>query len=128
MWQAIDDVGLEGRRSSDDYVRMAAEIAEIDHGSRVFQLSKCSACHAPLEGPTIHFLCMHSFHPACLGDHDYECLVCAPQRKRVAEHQQQQKALARGHDEFFKQLEASADGFGTIAEFLGRGLLCSIDD
>ena len=27
MWQAIDDVGLEGRRSSDDYVRMAAEIA-----------------------------------------------------------------------------------------------------
>ena len=29
---------------------------------QVFQLSKCSACHTPLDLPSVHFLCMHSFH------------------------------------------------------------------
>ena len=118
----------EAARSSEDNARMMSEIGEIDHGTKIFQLSKCSACHGPLETPTVHFLCMHSYHQACLGDHDLECLVCAPQRRRVAEHQHQQRALARSHDEFFKTLETSADGFGTIAEFLGRGILCAVDD
>ena len=57
---------------------MQAEIAEIDRGPRVFQNSKCASCHGPLELPTVHFLCMHSFHVACLGDNDQECLICKP--------------------------------------------------
>ena len=117
----------ESTRAAEEHAKMRAEIDEIDHGARVFQLSKCSACHGALEVPTVHFLCLHSYHQSCLGDHDQECLVCQPQRKRVAEHQQQQRALARGHDAFYAELEQSADGFATIAEFMGRGMLCSLD-
>lgn len=118
----------EARRSADENARMRAEIGEIAKGSRVFQLSKCSACHGQLEAPTVHFLCMHSYHQACLGDHDGVCLVCAPQCRRQTEQQQQQRTLARGHAEYFKQVEGSADGFGTAAEFLGRGMLCPLND
>ena len=51
--------------------------------TQVFQLSKCSACHTPLDLPSVHFLCMHSFHRGCLADADAECPVCAPQRRRI---------------------------------------------
>ena len=108
---------------------MRAEVAEIESRDRVFQASSCAACGEALYPPTVHFHCMHSFHAACLGEgeaNQQQCLACAPQRKRVSEHQQQQRQLARGHDDFFKQLEASSDGFGTISEYLGRGMLCNL--
>lgn len=73
---------------------------------------------------------MHSYHASCLGEleQSHVCLICEPQRKRVAEHQQQQRQLARNQDEFFKQLESSVDGFGTIAEYVGRGMLCTVNE
>ena len=114
----------EASRASEEISKMQAEIEDIDHGARVFQLAKCSACHNALETPTVHFLCMHSFHAACLGDHDTECPVCAPQRRRIAEHAQQQRTLAR--DGFFKQEQTSADAFGALAELIGRGMLIDV--
>ena len=117
----------EASRFEEDSARMRAEIAEIDSGGRTFQLSKCSSCHGPLELPSVHFHCMHSYHLACLGDNDQECPTCAPQRRRVAEHQLQQRALARNHDEFFHALEAASDGFATVSEFIGRGMLCDVE-
>ena len=89
---------------------------------KVFQLSKCSACHNPLELPSVHFLCMHSFHQACLADDEHACPVCAPQRRRMQQHVQQQQQRAHQHDEFFKQLEQAEDGFTSIAEYFGRGM------
>ena len=124
---AVEQQLREAARSAEDNAKMAAEIEEIDQGTRVFQLSKCSACHNALEVPSVHFLCMHSYHQACLGDREHECPICEPQRRRVAEHQVQQRALARGHAAFYSELENSADGFGTIAEYIGRGMLCSLD-
>lgn len=108
---------------------MRAEIAEIDGCStrRVFQQPKCSACLGPLDVPTIHFHCQHSYHLACLGDHDHECPLCAPQQRRVAEHQQQQRALESGQEDFYRALDNSADGVATVAEFLGRGFLSMIN-
>ena len=41
---------------------MRAEIKALTAEPKVFQQSKCSSCHNPLELPTINFLCMHSFH------------------------------------------------------------------
>ena len=73
----------EAARISEETARMQAEIEEIDHGARLVQPTKCAACHQPLDLPTVHFLCLHSFHPACLGDSDHECIVCAPQRRRL---------------------------------------------
>ena len=126
---ALEEQGREASRFDDDVAKMRAEIAEIDGCStrRVFQQPKCSACLGPLDVPTIHFHCQHSYHLACLGDHDHECPLCAPQQRRVAEHQQQQRALARGQEDFYRALDNSADGVATVAEFLGRGFLSMIN-
>ena len=124
---ALEEQGREASRFDDDVAKMRAEIAEIDGCVRVFQQPKCSACLGPLDVPTIHFHCQHSYHLACLGDHDHECPLCAPQQRRVAEHQQQQRALARGQEDFYRALDNSADGVATVAEFLGRGFLSMIN-
>ena len=49
----------------------------------------------------------------------------AAQQANQQSHAQQQN-LAAAHDDFFKQLERSADGFGTVSEYLGRGMLCTL--
>ena len=116
----------EASRAADENAKMQAEIDEIDHGVRIFQLSKCSASNHPLDLPAVHFLCQHSFNAASLGDNDNECLVCAPQRRRIAEHAQQQRALAHGQDDFFKHEQTSADAFGALAELIGRGMLIDV--
>ncbi len=30
--------------------------------AKIFQVSKCSVCSHPLELPSVHFLCQHSYH------------------------------------------------------------------
>ena len=121
----IDENVREAARFEEDTRRMTEEVSVLTSQPRVFQLSKCCACQSPLELPSVHFLCMHSFHQACLGDNDHECPVCAPQHRRVKEHVKQQQQRALAHDDFFKQLELSADGFSTVSEFFGRGMFCS---
>jgi len=121
----IDENVREAARFEEDTRRMAEEVSVLTSQPRVFQLSKCCACQGPLELPSVHFLCMHSFHQACLGDNDHECMVCAPQHRRVKEHVKQQQQRALAHDDFFKQLELSADGFSTVSEFFGRGMFCN---
>jgi len=120
---AMAEQGCEASRFDEDVAKMRIEMAEIDCGARVFQLARCSSCHGPLELPSAHFHCMHTYHIACLGDHDHECPVCAPQHRRVAEHQHQQRALAHGQSGFFHALEATSDELSAVAEFLGRGVL-----
>ena len=35
------------------------------------------------------------------------------------------QARAASHDDFFKQLELSSDGFSTVSDFFGRGMFWS---
>jgi hypothetical protein len=44
------------------------------------------------------------------------CALNAPSREQ---------ARATQHDNFFKQLEGSANGFATVAEYFGRGVMGS---
>lgn len=83
---------------------LQAEIAALTSEPQIFQQSKCAACNYPLDLPTVNFLCKHSFHQSCLGEADHECMLCAPQRRRVRDHLQQQQHLAVSHDDFFKQV------------------------
>ena len=48
--------------------------------------------------------------------------MCAPQRRRMQQHMQQQRQRANAHDEFFKQLEQADDGFSKISEYFGAGM------
>lgn len=55
----------------------------MKYSARTFQASKCQNCKSPLELPSVHFLCMHSFHVRCLQDPEEGCPVCAPEYRRV---------------------------------------------
>ena len=37
-------------------------LKEVDYSARVFQVTRCSSCGLPLDLPTVHFMCKHSFH------------------------------------------------------------------
>lgn len=102
---------------------MKAEAAKLRSEPHVFQNSRCAASGQPLELPVVHFLCGHSFNLRSLGENDRECPLCAPDAKRVLDIRRNMRAGALRPDEFFTQLDASADGFGVVAEYFGRGLL-----
>lgn len=42
--------------------------------------------------------------------------------------QRQLRARAQDHEEFYKQLSVSEDGFGKVAEYFGKGIFFDDDD
>lgn len=102
---------------------MKEEASKLKTQPHVFQNSRCAATGQPLELPVVHFLCGHSFNLRSLGESDQECPLCAPDFKRVLDIRRNMKAGALKPDEFFMQLDASADGFSVVAEHFGRGLM-----
>lgn len=125
---AASEQQREVDRWNEEDRKMHAELAEISVGSKTFQLAKCSACHGPLELPAVHFMCGHSYRPECLGDAENpQCMLCAPQRKRIAEAKEQQRALARQPpSELFGGMSNASDPFAVIAELIGRGALIGV--
>eukprot|EP00004_Rigifila_ramosa_P020754 TRINITY_DN5423_c0_g1_i3.p1 TRINITY_DN5423_c0_g1~~TRINITY_DN5423_c0_g1_i3.p1 ORF type:complete len:536 (-),score=155.32 TRINITY_DN5423_c0_g1_i3:7-1614(-) len=119
---AIAEDQRQIRQFKEETEKMRAEMQELRTTAKIFQLAKCTACTSPLELPSIHFLCMHSFHQRCLVDNEGECPLCAPSAKKVFDVKRQLEQNAGDHDTFFKQLEGSADGFTTVSEFFGRGM------
>ena len=105
----------------------------LDTQPAVFQATRCRACGAPLDLPTVHFLCKHSFHQRCLNVpedeqgatalDDVECPVCAPQNATVKAIRRAQDESAERHELFLDALKRSKDGFGTISEWFGRGVI-----
>ena len=116
-------------RFAADAARFEAEATALANTPRVFQRSICSKCSAPVEPPSVHFLCGHSFHANCLADGtaaqdaEPECPTCAPQRRRVREHAAMVASRAVAHDDFYRQLDEAADGFGVVADFFSKGVL-----
>lgn len=48
---------------------------DVDGSARVFQVTRCSSCGLPLDLPTVHFMCKHSFHQRYLRQRDDELIV-----------------------------------------------------
>lgn len=42
--------------------KMKTQIQMLQNEPVTFQSSRCAACNRPLELPSVHFLCQHSFH------------------------------------------------------------------
>ncbi|KAK2706012.1 hypothetical protein QYM36_016138, partial [Artemia franciscana] len=111
----------------EDCKKIRGEIKQLEEGAIVFQGSKCSVCSQPLDMPSVHFLCQHSFHQRCFDSYtedENECIVCLPANKRIRE---QMKALepSPGVDinSFFqKQISEAEDCFSVVAEYFGKGL------
>ena len=118
----IDNDERQIRHYQEETKAMREEIEELTTSATTFQGTKCHACTNTLELPAVHFLCMHSFHQRCMGDNDRECMKCASDFRKVADMKHSLRASATHHDQFFKQLEDSRDGFATVAEYFGRGI------
>lgn len=71
--------------------------------------------------PAVHFLCRHAYHEQVIANR--ECPKCAPEYKRVMDIKDEGQQSKNQHDQFFKMLEGSNDGFGVVAEYFGRGIL-----
>eukprot|EP00164_Ancoracysta_twista_P003478 GFYU01004640.1.p1 GENE.GFYU01004640.1~~GFYU01004640.1.p1 ORF type:complete len:938 (-),score=267.55 GFYU01004640.1:157-2970(-) len=106
----------------EDTQKMRDEIEELQSSAKIFQKNKCEACSQPLELPSVHFLCMHSFHQRCLGDNESECVACAQQNSSILEIKRSLENSAGQHEQFFRQLDGATDGFSTVAEYFGRGV------
>ncbi|CAD5227197.1 unnamed protein product [Bursaphelenchus xylophilus] len=106
-----------------------AEIEEMDkkadsleHGVQIFQISKCSACDAPLAVPAVHFVCNHSFHRHCFesfSDGQEECPVCASAESQVVPTKRGSNGIS--HLTFLQELQNSDDAISLIASYIAKG-------
>ncbi|KJE89841.1 hypothetical protein CAOG_01266 [Capsaspora owczarzaki ATCC 30864] len=109
------------RQYRDETTKMRDEIDELRTSAKIFQVTKCTACTGPLDLPSVHFMCGHSYHHHCLGD-ERECLRCAPENKKIQDIIRAQEQSADHHEAFFKQMQAANDGFSVVADYYGRGV------
>lgn len=113
-----------------DTADKANEIEALNTKAVSFSATRCSACGSPLDLPTVHFLCKHSFHQRCLNvetvddeDEDVECPKCANNNATVKAIKRAQDESAERNDLFLDALGRSSDGFGTVSEWFGRGVM-----
>ncbi|XP_040575131.1 vacuolar protein sorting-associated protein 11 homolog [Lepeophtheirus salmonis] len=129
--QVID----ENQRAITEYQaeteKIKNKIDSLENGPIVFQCSKCSACSKPLDLPSVHFLCKHSFHKLCVAsfsDNENECPVCFSENKNILDIIKSQESNKTAHEAFHYQLETAQDGFSLVAEYFGRGLFRGDED
>ncbi|KAI0561564.1 Vacuolar protein sorting-associated protein [Gracilaria domingensis] len=98
----------------------------------------CSMCEDDLTVPAVHFYCKHAYHASCLSPGGIgggsgvlpgamgeraemwseECPKCAPEMDGMVFMTQALQEKNTKHDEFFKAVKSSKDGFATIIECL----------
>ncbi|PSC75564.1 vacuolar -sorting-associated 11-like protein [Micractinium conductrix] len=113
----------EAERLKAEVERTRQQVERLQSEPVVFQSSRDSQTNAPLELPSVHFLCGHSFNLRTLGDGDAACPLCAAEHRQAQELRRSNAASATDKDTFFKQLRAAPDGFSLVAEYFGKGLL-----
>ncbi|KAJ2834233.1 Vacuolar protein sorting-associated protein 11, partial [Coemansia sp. 'formosensis'] len=86
----------------------------------VFQSTKCTSCMAPLDLPSVHFLCKHSYHQRCLGDINDSCPKCQVENQALEDQRRRQELAAKQHDAFFNKLQSSDDGFEVVASWFSK--------
>ncbi|TRY63573.1 hypothetical protein TCAL_03655 [Tigriopus californicus] len=118
-----DKVVVEQYR--DDSVKLRHKLEGLQTKATVFQASTCSACSHPLELPSVHFLCEHSYHQHCFQSYsetETDCPSCYPENKKVLDIIKSQEKSRDQHDLFHHQLNNADDSFSVIAEYFGRGV------
>ncbi|XP_076269344.1 vacuolar protein sorting 11 isoform X2 [Rhynchophorus ferrugineus] len=108
-----------------DTDKLKEQLDALKSGVTFITSSRCAACHHPLELPTIHFLCSHSFHQHCFqtfSDDDNECITCRPKNISLRELLEAREYNKDLHETFHSQLEKAQDGFSVAAEYFGRGV------
>ncbi|THH26500.1 hypothetical protein EUX98_g7688 [Antrodiella citrinella] len=108
------------RLETQNKLRLVDELSDPDH-PRVFHVTQCTACKGQLDLPSVHFMCSHSYHQRCLGEHDTECPNCARNHGLVREIRRNNERLADQHDVFMSEVKES--GFAAVATGFSRGIM-----
>lgn len=101
-------------------LKQVEELSDPDH-PRLFHATQCSQCGGHLDLPSVHFMCNHSFHQRCLGDHDTECPLCVRAHGVIQEVRRNNERLADQHELFLADVKEN--GFRAVAAAFGRGVL-----
>lgn len=65
-------------------------------------------CNSPLELPSVHFLCGHSFHQHCFesyAESEAECPTCTPENRKVMDMLRAQEQKRDLHELFNRQVQ-----------------------
>ncbi|KAG8904399.1 hypothetical protein FRB99_001821 [Tulasnella sp. 403] len=118
---AADRLVIESYRK--DTKAKLQEVSELSDPNSpvVFHVTRCSSCGGQLDLPAVHFMCKHSYHQRCLGEHETECPNCARAHGLIKEIKRDNEAFAQQQDIFFANVK---DGeFEAVASAFGKGLL-----
>jgi hypothetical protein len=110
------------RANHTETTKLRSEIEESITTATIYASQKCSKCALPLELPTIHFMCKHSYHSRCATDE--HCPKCwdrdLNQRRKYKELSEDGKSA---EDFISKRRDTGNDGgFDNIVDYLGKGL------
>ncbi|KAG8961673.1 hypothetical protein FRC03_005081 [Tulasnella sp. 419] len=108
------------RNETESKLKEVAELSDPEH-PRVFHVTRCSACGGQLDLPSIHFMCKHSYHQRCLGEHENECPNCARTHGMIREIRRDNERFADQHDLFLRSVEET--GLDAIASGFSKGVL-----
>ncbi|KAH8094673.1 hypothetical protein BXZ70DRAFT_947050 [Cristinia sonorae] len=108
------------RMETQNKLKLVDDLADPDH-PRVFHVTQCTACKGQLDLPSVHFMCNHSYHQRCLGEHDTECPNCVRNHGMIREIRRNNERLAGQHDVFVSEVKEG--GFGAVATGFSRGIM-----
>ncbi|XP_061596224.1 vacuolar protein sorting-associated protein 11 homolog [Cololabis saira] len=123
--QQIEDDEHKISQYREETAHLRSEIQELKTSAKIFQKTKCNMCNSPLELPSVHFLCSHSFHQHCFDSYaetESECPTCTPENRKIMDMLRAQDQKRNLHDHFTRQLHGSNDGFSVVADYFGRGV------
>ncbi|OII76449.1 hypothetical protein cand_001780 [Cryptosporidium andersoni] len=104
----------------EEIIKMRKDIKDMSSNPKILHSTRCNQCHLPLELPTIHFFCDHSFHRYCLVQQD-QCPLCTPEYIRRIKLLRQRESNHANKDQFFKFLKGDMNnnGLDYIAKCIG---------
>ncbi|CAG7816852.1 unnamed protein product [Allacma fusca] len=103
-------------------------IENIRNKPSLFQGSRCNACQQKLDFPSVHFLCLHSFHQQCFdsfAEDERQCPVCWSKNKNILGPELPEIKLNRAAlDADFKMKlgTAKSNAFSVLADFFSKGI------
>ncbi|KAF0291087.1 Vacuolar protein sorting-associated protein 11 [Amphibalanus amphitrite] len=131
--EAIDEHTAAAQKFAEEAESIRKEIETEENSAMVFQRTICSACSQPLELPSVHFFCPHSFHQHCFQSYaegDDSCPLCLTEQtelRRQTSSQPTESTEGADMEELYSELRAADDKFSVLSDFFGRGVFSEVE-
>ena len=109
----------------------AAVAVQLPEEVKDFKETRCAQVNVPSDMPALHFVCQHPKHAQFLNDDREAAIYSAMSRPSSAMDGGADMGAVRQLEEaFYGQVDGAVrkrrDGFGTIAEYFGKGLFSNM--